>query len=821
MWVDGYAVENDNISGEPNFDKAKIFFEEGRDLGSSDCGYELGIIERKLKNHEQAFAHFLDAATNEHVESAKLVAYYYKDIKENANAARWFVTAVDLDPNNNHLKLAAADFLYAINDFKSAINYYQQLDQNDDYNGTYRLGKLCATGPTIEGTIVIVQDEEKAIAYYQKTAELNVSDADIMLEIGEYFHKKKMFIEAIEAVKKILAWKNVTIQNANRTHYMLGVLYAVRWSYINENEKGNEKNTALENSLLYLKKATNSTLCETQKAHACYLLGIIYLDLASAQKNNKQYIKEAISYLEKCKTNPEATLELAKLYADKNKNFFNKQKSIDYYKTTKELYEKIIADTETSGERKSNAQEILEQIDEVLTEMGAIKKQLPKKPPQKLEKKKPKLKNLVRNNFSTQKPVENKNSIQETEPAENPKNKIPENLKNKQSFFKSIRTQQKNEHFEIHSDINVDTSDNVKFISNVIKNHKDSPGTTHQCFVHGSKVRNPIIEKFTGRVTPSFDTDLITDLTPDEIMGLFKEKETIKKIEIICRRHPLVCITFANDERIELSTFRERIPDDARVEKDEHGIIRAHKGYSNSMAKDMYNHDFTLNMCYHDISTGKTFISHEGLQDIRSKTLRFIIDPVTQLPSRLIEDPLLIVKVARFVELGFALPETDKLFIVKYKEHLCYIKPERVIAELNNVIRKMGSLSIIKILNDLDCLTEVVTIILRESHKKFAAAICQRLLSITCSETKPFEFLIAYIAADVCFPKKFFEALGYLDGSLFSINALFFNIQKTETLFNKLIATTLSANVPPQNYSLFGCRIPTGTTQLPQLTLTV
>jgi len=163
----------------------------------------------------------------------------------------------------------------------------------------------------------------------------------------------------------------------------------------------------------------------------------------------------------------------------------------------------------------------------------------------------------------------------------------------------------------------------------------------HQAWIVGGGVRDLLLD-----LKPK-DFDVATDATPDEVRALFRRSR------IIGRRFQIVHVMHGR-EQIEVSTFRA-IQEDA--ETDEHGRVLRDNVWG-TQAEDAARRDFTINALYYDPVADLVLDYHDGVRDLKARTLRMIGDPTT----RFREDPVRMLRVARFVaKLGFKVePATKK-----------------------------------------------------------------------------------------------------------------------------------------------------------------
>jgi poly(A) polymerase len=142
------------------------------------------------------------------------------------------------------------------------------------------------------------------------------------------------------------------------------------------------------------------------------------------------------------------------------------------------------------------------------------------------------------------------------------------------------------------------------------------------------------------------DFDIATNATPEQVKRLFR------RAFIIGRRFQIVHVMFGQD-LLEVTTFRGASVDEAP--KDAHGRVLRDNTFG-EQHEDAERRDFTINAMYYDPATQSVLDYHDGIADIRSKTLRVIGIP----EARYREDPVRLLRVVRFAaKLGFDIaPET-------------------------------------------------------------------------------------------------------------------------------------------------------------------
>ncbi|AJG20874.1 polynucleotide adenylyltransferase PcnB [Cupriavidus basilensis] len=187
----------------------------------------------------------------------------------------------------------------------------------------------------------------------------------------------------------------------------------------------------------------------------------------------------------------------------------------------------------------------------------------------------------------------------------------------------------------------------------------------YEAFIVGGAVRDLLLG-----IKPK-DFDVATNATPDQVQALFRRSR------IIGRRFQIVHVTFyggREQEIIEVSTFRalvdavasETLPEGRRLKRSEldsktHAIDASGRVLRDnvwgSQAEDAERRDFTINAMYYDPAQQLVYDYHQGMEDIRARTLRMIGDPVT----RYREDPIRMLRVVRFAaKTGFTIDEDTR-----------------------------------------------------------------------------------------------------------------------------------------------------------------
>ncbi len=162
-----------------------------------------------------------------------------------------------------------------------------------------------------------------------------------------------------------------------------------------------------------------------------------------------------------------------------------------------------------------------------------------------------------------------------------------------------------------------------------------------KAFIVGGAVRDLLLG-----VKPK-DFDVATNATPEQVKRLFR------RAFIIGKRFQIVHVMFGQ-ELIEVTTFRGASSEGAP--KDEHGRVLRDNTFG-EQHEDAARRDFTINAMYYDPATRSVLDYHNGIADIRSRTLRIIGAP----EARFREDPVRLLRVVRFAaKLGFVIDPSTR-----------------------------------------------------------------------------------------------------------------------------------------------------------------
>lgn len=215
----------------------------------------------------------------------------------------------------------------------------------------------------------------------------------------------------------------------------------------------------------------------------------------------------------------------------------------------------------------------------------------------------------------------------------------------------------------------------------------------YQAYLVGGAVRDVIL----GQAPKDFD--VATNATPAEIRKVFKNSR------LIGRRFCIVHVFFGRDI-IEVTTFRgeAKKSNSNHLQANQSGMLVRDNVYG-SLFDDAQRRDFTTNALYYDYSNHCLYDFHNGIADIKSKTLRIIGDPVT----RYTEDPVRMLRAARFAaKLGFELEQETASAIEQCQELLLQIPNARLFDEAKKLFGSGYGYPCLQSLQKLDLLKYLV-----------------------------------------------------------------------------------------------------------------
>jgi poly(A) polymerase len=177
------------------------------------------------------------------------------------------------------------------------------------------------------------------------------------------------------------------------------------------------------------------------------------------------------------------------------------------------------------------------------------------------------------------------------------------------------------------------------------------------------------------------DYDIATNARPEDVRALFRN------CRIIGRRFRLAHILFGGGKVVEVATFRRspvmEAPDDTEGEGVDDLLIRSDNVFGEAH-EDALRRDFTMNALFYDLDHRQVLDWCGGMQDVRSRTIHTIGDPMV----RFREDPIRILRAIKFaarLDLGIAPDVYDAM--VSTREDLAKAARPRVFEEILRLLR--------------------------------------------------------------------------------------------------------------------------------------
>jgi len=194
-----------------------------------------------------------------------------------------------------------------------------------------------------------------------------------------------------------------------------------------------------------------------------------------------------------------------------------------------------------------------------------------------------------------------------------------------------------------------------------------------KAYIVGGGVRDLLL----GRRPKDFDIG--TDAHPYQIKKLFRN------CFIIGRRFRLAHIRFGT-KVIEVATFRRQVTEDELAEA--HDPLIHHDNTFGTAEEDAFRRDFTLNALFYDIATFSIIDYVGGLEDLRSRIIRCIGDPVL----RFREDPVRMQRAVSFAaRLGFTIDPPILEAIATERQRIALAAPARLAEEYYKILRSGGA----------------------------------------------------------------------------------------------------------------------------------
>lgn len=181
----------------------------------------------------------------------------------------------------------------------------------------------------------------------------------------------------------------------------------------------------------------------------------------------------------------------------------------------------------------------------------------------------------------------------------------------------------------------------------------------------GGSVRDAILS------LPSFDLDLASALSPEEILERLSKAE-IRVIPTGLQHQTVTAVPIPGEAAVEITSFR------SAGMSPESGLV-----LGTSIEEDLSYRDFTVNALAFSLSGHHLIDPHSGLEDIQRKVIRAVGDAT----SRFTEDPLRILRMLRFSCFeGFSLDAETKESSKAFATRIGGIAPERVREEFSKIL---------------------------------------------------------------------------------------------------------------------------------------
>lgn len=148
------------------------------------------------------------------------------------------------------------------------------------------------------------------------------------------------------------------------------------------------------------------------------------------------------------------------------------------------------------------------------------------------------------------------------------------------------------------------------------------------------------------------DFDVATNATPEQVKALFRSSR------IIGRRFQIVHVRFGR-EIIEVTTFRGPHDDEDTQHVSDEGMLLRDNVYG-TLEQDAWRRDFTINALYYTVKDFSIVDYTNGMEDLKSKTIRMIGEPSVRFQ----EDPVRMLRAIRFAaKLNFKIQHDDEVSI--------------------------------------------------------------------------------------------------------------------------------------------------------------
>jgi poly(A) polymerase len=192
----------------------------------------------------------------------------------------------------------------------------------------------------------------------------------------------------------------------------------------------------------------------------------------------------------------------------------------------------------------------------------------------------------------------------------------------------------------------------------------------YQAYVVGGAVRDLL-----AGLAPK-DYDVATNATPEQVRHCFRRSR------IIGRRFQIVHVMMGA-ETVEVTTFRGHHGEPghhagSKAHTDDQGRVLRDNVFGNQK-EDAARRDFTVNALYYDPTSETILDYHNGVADLKQKTLRMIGDPAT----RYREDPVRMLRAVRLAaKLGMHIEPASSRPIREMSDLIGNVPPSRLFDEM-------------------------------------------------------------------------------------------------------------------------------------------
>ena len=235
------------------------------------------------------------------------------------------------------------------------------------------------------------------------------------------------------------------------------------------------------------------------------------------------------------------------------------------------------------------------------------------------------------------------------------------------------------------------------------------------------------------------DFDVATNATPEQVKALFR------RAFIIGRRFRIVHVVYGRGrehEVIEVSTFRafldnaaaEQVAGNEKTSKSElagmqHAVDSTGRVLRDNVwgpqDEDAARRDFTINAMYYDPESQMVVDYHQGIKDVKNRTLRMIGDATT----RYREDPVRIIRAVRFAAklsaLGFTLDSKTSAPLLASQQLLADVPQSRLFDEMLKLLQTGHAMASVATLNQLGMargIYPLLDVVVERAGQPFVAA---------------------------------------------------------------------------------------------------